>query len=80
MKKQYILLKDSPELKMGAILEEECDGGDQEFKCITEESIKMADQQETIYSRDTVMKQKDWFLPFDQTILKRFIKFIRKHK
>ena len=63
MKKQYILLKDSPELKKGAILVEEYDEGNQDFNCLDRSSWKQKDIdfEEVVYSRNTIMKNPDWF-------------------
>ncbi len=61
MRKTFILLKDTPELRKGAILQEDCDAGDQDFSCINKGHIKMKDQDGTSYSRDVVMKQPNWF-------------------
>ncbi|MEK6879990.1 MAG: hypothetical protein AABY22_10300 [Nanoarchaeota archaeon] len=67
MKKRYILLKDSPELKKGAILEEKCDNGDQGFDCINiNEYQKFDDQGATYYSRKTIMEGPDWFEELSQ--------------
>jgi len=61
MRKTYRLLKDSPELKKGTILEEMCDDGTQPFNVQTKEGHKFEDQGRTQYSRDTVMKNPKWF-------------------
>lgn len=61
-KKLYRLLKDSPELKAGAILEEECEDGDQGFDCINMEDYSISDtQDECKYNRKVVMNQPEWF-------------------
>lgn len=64
MRKRYKLLKDNPEVKRGAIFEEECDNGDQGFHLITEEYLvfpKDQTQQGVRYGRNVVMKQPTWF-------------------
>lgn len=61
MRKKYILLKDSPELKKGAILEADCEGGDQGYTCSDEEFIRAKDQISCHYSEDSVAKNPDWF-------------------
>ena len=67
MKKRYILLKDSPELKKGAILEEKCDTGNQGFDCInTNEYQTFGDHGGISYSRKAVMESPDWFEELSQ--------------
>lgn len=63
MRKTYILLKDTPELKKGAILQEQCDDGDQDFICLNESDHQKhkEDNVDTLYGRNTVMKQPEWF-------------------
>lgn len=61
MRRRFKLLKDSPELKAGAILEENCDNGDQDFTVISKEWSKVADQGLTYYTRKTVIDQPEWF-------------------
>lgn len=61
MKKQYILLKDSPELEKGAILKEQCDNGNQGFDCIIKDKVKFDDQNCVYHSRKTVMENPKWF-------------------
>lgn len=61
---RYRLLADTPELKKRAILEEECDDGDQGFKCI--DHTMHSDVQEEgrctlVYNRSTVTAQPAWF-------------------
>ena len=85
MRKKYILLEDSPELKKGAILEEKCDDGNQGFKCIsgvTHDKHKDIDWDEVSYSRNTVIKSPKWFgeiktldlTPEQYTKVKKFLK------
>jgi hypothetical protein len=82
MRKKYILLKDCPELKKGAILEEKCDNGNQDYRCITIETHrKFPDQREVIYSRDTIMKNPTWFKEIKQIhITEEGIKKLKKLK
>jgi hypothetical protein len=61
MRKKYILLKDTPELKKRAIVEEACDNGDQNYFVITKNNIKFKDQTGVEFTRDTVMKNPEWF-------------------
>jgi hypothetical protein len=61
MRKLYRLLKDSPELKKDAILQEDCDNGDQGFSILTKEYLKHSDQGGLSYSRKTVMNSPEWF-------------------
>jgi hypothetical protein len=62
MRKIYILLKDSPELKRGAILKEKCDNGDQDFECINIKTHrKFKDEESISHSRNVVMKNPEWF-------------------
>lgn len=85
MRKKYILLKDSPELRKGAIVEEKCDNGDQSYTIITPEYIKFKDQGGTTYSRDTVMKSPEWFeeivpLYCPANLIEKVEKFIKSLK
>lgn len=63
MRETYILLKDSPELKKGALIQEECDDGDQDFRCINEPEYKKEkdDDVDILYSRAVVENNPDWF-------------------
>lgn len=61
MRARYILLKDTPELKKGAVLEEECDEGNQGFECITPEHFVTKGQRECHYNRLVVTTQPQWF-------------------
>lgn len=65
MRARYILLKDTPELKKGAIVEEKCDNGDQEFATISTEWNQKEDQGSTLYSRKVVMESPEWFAKVD---------------
>lgn len=61
MKKRYILLKDTPELKKGAILEEECEDGNQDFQVVSDKWNTQGDQGRPQYTRDVIMQQPEWF-------------------
>lgn len=61
MRKRYVLLKDTPELKAGAIVEEMCDDGDQPYRVISHEWDQQASQSGVQYNRDVVMEQPEWF-------------------
>lgn len=62
MRARYMLLKDSPELKKGAIMEEMCDDHTQQFKVISKEwDQKESMQYECSYDRKVVTEQPDWF-------------------
>lgn len=62
MKKRYRLLKDTPELKAGAIVEEKCEDGTQDFTCINEKEFGNLGLQPGYYfSRKLVMEQPEWF-------------------
>lgn len=61
MKKKYILLKESPELKKGAIVEEKCEDGGQDYMCIDKKFQKVKDQNTTYYTNKTVETQPEWF-------------------
>lgn len=67
MKKKYVLLKDSPELKKGAILEEKCEDGDQDYSCRDKKYIIGWDkhsEEDRLYinhSRKVVEAQPEWF-------------------
>lgn len=62
---RYRLVKDSPELKKGAVVVESCDDGDQEF--VLENKSKkfriFSDEDLPTYTRMTVMKNPLWFEP-----------------
>lgn len=60
-RKRYVLLKDTPELKAGAMVEEMCDNGDQEYRVISAEWDQTDDQGRIVYSRKVVMEQPEWF-------------------
>lgn len=73
MRKRYILLKESPEFEKGAVFEEQCDDGTQDFDCITPDKRKEDVRSSAYYDREVVIDQPDWFqevevlwLPSDQ--------------
>ena len=66
MRRRFILIKDTPELKIGAILEEECDDGTQGFRLINKDYQKYDDQKGTSYSRKTVIEGTEYFQEVEQ--------------
>lgn len=60
-RKKFVLTKESPELFKGAIMEEMCDNGTQDFKCITPQYVKRGSGYDIKYDRKTVMEQPKWF-------------------
>lgn len=40
MRRRFVLLKDTPEAKAGALMEEKCDSGNQDFACINFNEMK----------------------------------------
>lgn len=86
MKKKYILLKESPELKIGAILEEKCDNGDQGYVCFDKKFLKLYKKSDyAFYYNRTVEKQPDWFeriecieVPLEQAPkVRKFVKSLK---
>ncbi len=62
MRKRYILLKDTADLKKGAIVEEECDNGNQGYVCFNLEKYRQCEKQTKVcFARCTVMEQPEWF-------------------
>lgn len=62
MRKRYILLKDTPELKKGAIVEEACDDGTQHFVVISGEHFDPGERiRDYWYPRSVVLDQPKWF-------------------
>lgn len=59
MRQRYKLLKDSAECKEGAIFEEMCDDGTQDFVLIEGEQVTLGVR--VIFSRNTVESQPKWF-------------------
>lgn len=61
MRKRYILLKETYHLKKGAIFEEQCDDGTQDFDLITRESYKSKKSSSNVcVDRDLISNPK-WF-------------------
>lgn len=85
MRKKYILLKDSPELKRGAILEADCEDGNQGYTCNVKEFIRAKDQTSCHYTDNSITENPDWFqeicfveVPIKQIAkVRKFIKSIR---
>lgn len=86
MKKKYILLKETPELKKGAILEEKCEGGNQDYECFDKKYVKLWKKDDGAeYFKRIVENQPEWFekievveLPIKHALkVKRFIKSLK---
>lgn len=60
MRKQYETIKETPELKIGAILEENCDDRNQDFHCISKDKMKFKIEN-VYYDRNVILKQSKWF-------------------
>lgn len=57
-----MLLQGTPECNAGAIFEENCDAGDQQFICINFKDVRLKDDQTGVFlSRRVVMEQPYWF-------------------
>ena len=78
MRKKYILLNETPELRKGAVMVEECDEGDQGFRCDDKEMIKPKDSNSIYYTRDVVLGQTGWFEEAEELLLTK--KQIKKLK
>lgn len=64
MRKQYLVIKDTPEVKIGAILEEDCDAGNQGFHLVNDAFRKFPKDPThngTYYARQVVMNQPQYF-------------------
>lgn len=89
-RRTFKLLKDSPQVKKGALYQEACDDGDQKYVLITPESLKFEDHgvyfNDAGASRDAVEKSPKWFVevfPASETYLTKaeleaFKKFMKK--
>lgn len=85
MKKKYILLKDTPELKKGAVVEARCEGGGQEYECENEKFFQKKDQSCCLYTEKVVEESPEWFqeicfveVPKEQVVkVKKFIKSLK---
>lgn len=84
MQRTFKLLKNSVELKKGAILREKCDDGDQDFETISREHIK-AQEGRCYYNRKNVINNPEWFeevfslgdIFFTQKVVDKFKKFLK---
>lgn len=86
----YRLLKDTPELKKGAIVQEMCDDGTQDFRSINDSDMKFDGNTDyTIYDRKAVESQPEWFervYPATETAwlnkeeIKKFKEFLKNGK
>jgi hypothetical protein len=65
MRSRYILLADTPELKKGAIVQEDCDNGDQDFTVISHQWDQKQDSELIQYSRNVVTESPEWFEKVD---------------
>ncbi len=64
IKRKFVLIKDTPELKKGAIVIERCDDGTQGFEIhpdYKKTHIRHDDQNECYYSRKTVLEEPTYF-------------------
>lgn len=61
MRKKYILLKETSGLKKGAIVEEKCDDGTQDFTLITPESDKFPNGTDWNIPRKSVTDNPKWY-------------------
>lgn len=61
-RRTFRLLKDSPELKKGALLQEKCDAGDQDYGSLHSGDQHFEDQTSTTYTRMTVEESPAWFV------------------
>jgi hypothetical protein len=72
-RRTFKLLKETPDAKKGALYQEDCDDGTQDYSLITAEHIKypasdsLEDFSET-YSREAVEKQPKWFIEVFQVL------------
>lgn len=74
----YVLLKDTPELKKGAIMQEDCTDGTQGFHCISKEFHFDETQEEVAYTRKVVMENPTFFRKASFPVLaKTFIKSLK---
>jgi len=78
MKKRYILLKDSVEYKKGAVFEEMCEDGTQDFRCINKKYTKLPVGSNWTYPRKLVTNQEDWFIELKPVWTR--VKFFKKVK
>jgi hypothetical protein len=69
-RKTYKLLKDLPDIRKGALFQEACDDGDQEYKMITTDYFKYPESRRSVgiedddcnLDRDSVEKEPTWFV------------------
>ena len=87
-RRTFKVVKETPELKVGTIVQEECDDGDQDYVTLDEKGNKFKDQTGTRYSRHVVEKQPMWFeevfpavdIYLSKDDLKKFKAFMRAKK
>ena len=61
MRVKYKLLKDTPEIKKGGIVQEQCDDGTQDFEFIGDKKFKVVGSENIVYARKIVTSQPKWF-------------------
>lgn len=70
-RRTFRLLKETPEIKKGALFQEKCDDGTQDFTLLDTSFAKYAWQSgnsNTDYPRDAVTKQPKWFVEVFQVL------------
>lgn len=85
-RRTFRLLKDTPELEKGALVQEACDDGDQNYILLDFEQMSDATYGDwTDYfsgnfalSRDTVEQQPEWFEEVEMTWLPKTVRAIKK--
>ena len=79
MKRQFIQLKDSPTCKKGAIFEEKCEGGNQDFELISNHE-KFPDGGGVYSPRVAMLKQPEWYQEiFQIPVPKRYVLKVKKY-
>lgn len=87
-RRTYRLIKELPGLKKGAVLQEQCDDGDQPYELLDKGYFKHDDQSAELYSRMTVENEPKFFeevFPLvpeygNKAELEAFKKFAKKRK
>lgn len=70
VKRTFRLLKDTPTIRKGAILQEQCTDGTQPYELITPEFIKGTDDRTTTIDRSLVENQPQWFVEVFEAVPK----------
>lgn len=60
-RRQFRLLKDTPEIKAGGIIVEKCDNGDQDFETLNSEFFQPQLKTRVTYGREIVLNSPEWF-------------------